>query len=66
MSEYKYTDQNGNLIATAIESYAECCPACSSIEVKCKGSFHKCLKCGERFDTAIWANAEKLNGAKDD
>lgn len=56
MSEekYEYTDENGKIIAVALESNADHCPACKSTNIKCKGSFHKCLECGERFSTAIW------------
>lgn len=49
MPSYTYIDKDGTPLVTFAKRQAEKCPACGSTELKDKGSFSKCLSCGERI-----------------
>ena len=63
MSEYEYRDENGKLLFTKVKLGLPCCPECGSKKTKDKGSFSKCLDCGERFEDSITVYPEGQSDA---
>jgi len=47
--EYVYTDKFGNPVAVFVKHQATVCPSCGGKKIKDKGSFSKCMACGERI-----------------
>ena len=46
---YTYRDEQGNPSVHYLKDPARKCPNCGAKELKDKGSFSKCMKCGERI-----------------
>jgi len=49
MTGYTYFDKDGNPLVTFAKRQAKICPECGSLDIKDKGSFSKCMQCGERI-----------------
>ncbi len=54
VGEYKYTDENGKTLFTVEKNpYINSCNKCASTNIKDKGSYSKCMECGNEVNDSI-------------
>lgn len=55
MKKIEYTNERGEVVKTfyANPEGIYPCPKCGLKNTRCQGSFHKCMDCFERFETAL-------------
>ena len=57
-TKYEYRDAAGNVVLTKYKTRPPAkCPKCGSGNLRDKGSFQKCMDCGERLDSSLTSYA---------